>query len=93
MRSNNNSDGLSNPKSWIIEVSNDGKKWDEIDRQENSSSLKGSKIECEFKVKQTNKGFYRYIRLHQTGPGWGQNSGRIWFCKMELYGSLKYLSK
>ena len=92
IKSNSNS-SINNPKSWVVEVSNDGEKWEIIDRHENSSSLKGCKIIYTFKVQQANYGFFRYIRLHQTGEGWDRSDKRIWFYKLEFYGDLKYAQK
>lgn len=34
MKSNNNSNGSNTLKNWVIEVSNDKQKWEEIDRHE-----------------------------------------------------------
>ena len=43
IKSNWNSDGAFNLKSWVVEASNDNNKWKEIYRRENDSSLKGPK--------------------------------------------------
>lgn len=60
-------------KNWVIEVSNDGKHWIEIDKKENESSLKGSRKINTFTIKQKITDFYRCIRLRQTGNSWYDN--------------------
>ena len=90
IKSNHNSDGDNNPKSWVVEVSKDGKNWEEIDRRENNESLKGKYIVSTFKVQKPNHGFYRFIQLRQTSPAWDQTSNCIWFLALEFNGELKY---
>lgn len=71
-------------RNWAIEVSNDGKKWEEIDRHSNDSTLNGASIKTVFNVSKVPSDFYRFIRLHQTGYSWLEqpNSNKYGF---ELY--------
>ena len=90
MKSNSNSDGSNGPKSWVVEVSKDGKNWEEIDRRENNESLKGKNFVFTFKVQKQNHGFYRFVQLRQTSTAWYQLSNYIWFLALEFNGELKY---
>ena len=70
---NENSEHL---KSWILEVSNDGKNYTEIDRHENCDLLRGPLKTQTFKVSYTTP--QRFIRLTQTDLNWhGDNDLRI----------------
>ena len=60
--------GKEHLKSWILEVSNDGKNYEIIDRQKNCELLHGPLKSGTFKVSQTTP--QRYIRLKQTGQNW-----------------------
>ncbi|KAK8871617.1 hypothetical protein M9Y10_007352 [Tritrichomonas musculus] len=90
MKSNGNSDGANGPKSWVVEVSKDGKNWKEIDRRENNESLKGKNLVFTFKVQKQNHGFNRFVQLRQTSTAWDQSSNYIWFRALEFNGELKY---
>ena len=90
MKSNYNDSISNNPKSWVVEVSRDGKDWEEIDRRENDESLKGRRIVITFKVQKPKHGFYRFVQLRQTGPSWNSTSNKIWFLALEFNGELKY---
>lgn len=77
-------------KSWVIEVSNDGEKWEEIDRHDNDESLNGQDIIKTFDIQNPNKNFYRFIQLRQTGPSWNNHNRTIfWFYFIEFYGRMK----
>ena len=93
IKSNRNSDGSYNPKSWLVEVSKDNNKWEEIDRHENDSSLKGQRIVFTFKVQHPKEDFHRFIRLRQTSKGWNASDNYIWFYSIDFNGELKYESK
>ena len=66
MESNSNRNGECNPKNLVIEVSNDNQNWEEIDRHQNDSALKGRYITATFKIKKRNNNFYLYVRLRQS---------------------------
>ena len=95
IKSNSNSSGACSPKSWVVEVSNDNNEWEEIDRHENDSSLKGSKIMFTFKIQNQNEkeNFYRFIRLRQMSKGWDRSDDRIWFYSIDFNGEIRYESK
>ena len=87
----NSSNDFGQLRSWVIEVSNDESNWTKIDDHSNDSTLKKEKFIATFKVQKENEGFYRYIRLRQTGNSWHMNgSGKlINIPKIEFYGKLK----
>lgn len=78
-------------KNWIIEVSNDGKNWIEIDRHVNDGSLNGPSIVGTFKIRKSLDDFYQYVRLLQTGNTWYPygNHNQFYFPLIEFYGKLK----
>ena len=73
-------------KSWILEVSKDGNKWEKIDEHNNDSQLNSPYAVATFNTKETNS-FYRYVRLTQTGPNW-QNDYHTAFSMIEFHGKL-----
>lgn len=72
-------------KSWILEVSNDGQNWTNIDEHQNCETLNGSGNVGTFNVKSND--FSQYVRLHQTDTPWGGHN--LWFHYLEFYGYLK----
>lgn len=82
-----NGKNYAHPKNWVIEVSNDGEKFIEIDRHENDSTLNGPLIN----VKQMNDNFYRFIQFRQTGKSWHEygNNNQIAFRFIDFYGKIK----
>ena len=66
-------------KNWIIEVSNDGLNWKEIDRHESDSSLNGPNFIANFMIQQEQNDFYRFIRLKQTGNSWYSHCNQNYF--------------
>lgn len=81
-------------KNWVIEVSNDLKIWNEIDRHQNDPTLNGKCIIANFKIKKPQNEFYRYIRLRQTGNSWNEmyNHNYFIFYFMEFFGKINYFS-
>ena len=80
-----------NLKNWKIEVSEDGNEWTTIDEHSNDSTLNNSRAIGTFKIQHETK-FYRFIRLHQTGPNWNNGNYLVFYC-IEFYGKLKEPSK
>ena len=81
--------GLSHPKSWVLEVSNDGREgsWEVVDRRENNSSLNGKYLTGNFKINPSPITCFRFVRLRQTGPNHrGDNS--LYLNSLELFGTL-----
>ncbi|KAK8841528.1 hypothetical protein M9Y10_027149 [Tritrichomonas musculus] len=80
-------------RNWAIEVSNDGKSWEEVDRHSNDSTLNGSYITSSYKISNERKEFYRYVRIHQTGISWnGHPNSQYYYvemCCFELFGKIE----
>ena len=72
-------------KSWVVEVSDDGKEWTTIDEQKESQKLNGTNLAATFDVQPND--YSRYVRFRNTAGPWGGNS--LWFCSLEFYGYLK----
>lgn len=90
IKSNWNSDGTYNPKNWVIEVSNDGKEFNEIDRHDNDLSLNKGSVISTYKIQKQSNNFYRFVRFRQTGESTYAKSNYIWFVNIEFYGHLDY---
>jgi hypothetical protein len=77
--------GSENLKSWVIEISDDGTKWTEIDRRENNDDLDGQNIVYPFSISAGRDA--RFIRLRQIGKnhigGWC-----IMISAFEIFGTL-----
>lgn len=87
IRSCNSNNNGAHLKNWVIEVLNDGKEWIEVDRNENSSVLRGPNQSVNFNVVQHMNDFFRFIRLRQTGNSWcymGKNN-YLTLCHIEFY--------
>ncbi|KAK8840504.1 hypothetical protein M9Y10_030712 [Tritrichomonas musculus] len=87
LKSCNWGQNMNNLKSWVVEVSNDHQKWDEIDKRENNSILNGANLIGTFNTKE-NKSFYRFVRLRQTGKNWN-NCYHTGIASIEFYGKMK----
>ncbi|OHS99948.1 hypothetical protein TRFO_33513 [Tritrichomonas foetus] len=74
-------------RNWVIETSNDGNKWNEIDQQKNCKSLNSNKNSCIFHVKSSSSDFVQFIRLRQIGHNWYDKDYLI-FNSIEFYGEL-----
>ena len=73
-------------KSWIIEVSNDGQNYIEIDRHENSDLFNGRLRTETFKVSCSTP--QKFVRLKQIGPSWN-GSKSLYLNQIEFSGFLK----
>lgn len=80
-------------KNWIIEVSNDGKNWDEIDRHENDSNLNEDVKDYTFNIQKQTHDFYHFIRIRQIGNSWYKDGchNKIILRRFEVFGKLKEL--
>ena len=79
-------------KSWVIEVSNDGYSWMEIDRRENNTDLDDNYVTVNFKVSHVPGEGFRFFRLRQTGPSHrGNYEAKI--TAIELFGTLFVIDK
>ncbi|KAK8867140.1 hypothetical protein M9Y10_010114 [Tritrichomonas musculus] len=72
---------------WVLEVSNDKKKWIEIDRRENDTTLNGRNIVANFVNKQKKK-FYKYVQIRQIGTNSTMNYSTN-IMAIEFFGKLK----
>lgn len=72
-------------KSWVIEVSNDGNQWVEIDRQMNCDELNGPSATAHFDIpKDMSRGRFRYVRLTGAGPSHAPVESRL--SNMHVFG-------
>ena len=78
-------------RNWVIEISDDGENWEEIDRHIDDPALNGQNIVHNFKVNKKNSGFHRFVRLRQTGKTWSQPGDpyHFFFSFIEFYGKLR----
>ena len=67
IRSSYEGRGGTNPKSWCVEVSNDGEMWETLDTRVDNNDLNGAFVTHNFPVGQTPCKASRFIRLRQTG--------------------------
>jgi hypothetical protein len=74
------------PKSWAIEVSNDGSGWQEVDRRENVSETNGNGVTVTFPVRQQVEA--RMIRFHQIG----KNHANDWYLDLSAFEIFGFLS-
>ena len=74
-------------KSWVIEVSNDGSLWTEIDRRDNNYSLTNSYATVNFKIPKVPSEMFRFFRLRQTGKN-HRGSYEINITALEIFGTL-----
>jgi hypothetical protein len=73
-------------RSWVVEGSQDGESWTELDRQRNNQDFKtGAKQTSSFAV--SNSPECRFIRLTQTARN-HLNSDHLFFCAVEFFGTL-----
>jgi hypothetical protein len=76
------------PKSWVIEILNEGSNWEEVDRRENDSSLKGRNQTQLFKVSRLVE--CRLVRLRQVGKNhYSSSDDRLVISGFEIFGLLK----
>ena len=75
------------PKSWVFEVSNNGKEWKVIDRRDNNSDLKAVYVTRNFAISGRPSEAFRFVRLRQTGKN---HSGRydLVLTSIEVFGTL-----
>ena len=80
--------GSSNPRSWVVEVSNNGFWWDIADQREDNSSLNDVHVMKNFRVTETVRNS-RYIRLRMSGVNHRGIHGFV-ISALEIFGSLSY---
>jgi hypothetical protein len=78
-----------NPKSWVIEVTNDRvSSWTTIDRRDNNMDLNNAGVTQTFPISNPPNGEFRYIRIRSIGP---THCGChvLGMCAFELFGQLR----
>ena len=78
------------PKSWVIEGSNDDKVWTTIDEERGCDYFKGTdtqKIHT-FMINSKNNQKFRYIRMKQTDVDWNGSCYHFFIDSFEIYGNL-----
>ena len=81
--------GDHHPKSWVLEVSNDGSEgsWKAVDSREDNNDLNDEHVTRNFSLGTPPSGAFRFVRLRQTGENhWGSDILAI--CALELFGVL-----
>jgi hypothetical protein len=76
-----------NLKSWVMEVSNTGADWTDVDRRENRDELCGANVVRSFSVSKPSTG--RYVRLRQIGPNSSGSFDTV-VSGFELFGALTW---
>ena len=69
-------------KSWVVEVSNDGRSWTEIDRRDNDNDLNGRHATANFKISKVPSESFRFFRLRQT------DKGTVEVAALEIFGNV-----
>ena len=77
-------------KSWVIEGSNHGSPWMEIDRRDDNSDLNGFRVIRNFEISKVPSESFRYFRLRQTGKNHcsRKSSNAVTLSSLELFGTL-----
>ena len=87
IRSYNRESGCNHLKSWVVELSNDGSSWTEVDRRDNNYDLNEKHVIRNFKLSRVPNESFRFIRLRQTGPNhWGMYWLKL--TSWEIFGTL-----
>ena len=87
LRSSGTSPRRSHLKSWVIEVSNDGYSWTEIDRREDNNDLSDKFALCNFQISHTPSESFRFFRLRQTGKN-HVGDDDFTLASLEVFGTL-----
>lgn len=82
----NGKPNFANPKNWILEGSDNGREWVEMDRHEDCPDLNNKNVIQNYKIKGDFKEF-KYIRVKQIGKNWA-NMDQLTLSKVELFGEL-----
>ena len=88
IRAHNSSSGNRHPKSWIIEGSEDNKKWIKIDERIDCSFLNGAKRVHTFHIKNEEEKEFKFIRIKHINNTWDNSNNAIYICSIEFYGNL-----
>jgi hypothetical protein len=86
IRTHRGNPGTAHLKSWLVEISTDGKDWREVAREEDNKQLNGKLFTGTFAV--TGGGECRFIRLVNIGRNHRGNDC-LWIAVWEIFGNLK----
>jgi hypothetical protein len=86
LRSNGEGVGGSHLRSWVVEGSDDGSGWRELDRRENVDFLNGANRSYGFAIPSVVES--RFIRLRSIGPNWAGNQ-YLYVRAFELFGGVR----
>ena len=77
------------PKSWVLEVSNDGSKgsWETVDSRKDNNDLNDRRVTRNFSLGTPQSGAFRFVRLRLTGKNHGGYDD-LCICALELFGTL-----
>ena len=75
----------SSPKSWVLEVSNDGDSWEVIDRRDENEDAKNYYL-VHFPI-DAQPHEYRYVRFRQTAPN-HNNNDKLVIKALEIFGTI-----
>ena len=87
VRSWHDGPGSCHLKSWVIEVSNDGHSWTEIDRRDDNNDLNSSWVTVNFKISRVPSESFRFFRLRQAGKN-HQGDYCLDLSALEIFGTL-----
>ena len=81
--------GERHPKSWVLEVSNDGRQgsWEVVDSRENNEDLNDRHVIRDFAISAPPSGAFRLVRLRLTGKN-HMETDRLVISALELFGAL-----
>ena len=81
--------GCSQPRSWVLEISNDGSdgSWDVVDRRDDNFLLNASRATRNFAISAPASGSFRFVRLRQTGKNHGGYDD-LCLTSLEVFGTL-----
>ena len=91
VRSNDDGPGRAHLKSWVIEVSNDGSSWTEIDRRDNNDELNAQYVIANFTISKVPSESFRFFRLRQTGKNHSDDHYSryyVYITALEIFGTL-----
>ena len=84
------------PMSWVIEVSNDGYSWTEIDRRENNDDLNEEHVTVNFTIQRVPTESFRFFRFRQTeshgsrGGFFRSRQNVLHLTALEVFGTIVY---
>ena len=89
IRSYDRGPGNYHPKSWVLEVSNDGseRSWRQVDTRDDNFDLNARDVTQNFEVRNYLREAFRFVRLRQTGKNHGGDDNLL-LCSLELFGSV-----